>query len=114
MDEINETAPDFQVRLLRVLETNTYARVGGECELWADVRIAAETNRDPLTTVRDRQLREDLMYCLAVFLIELPPLRARGKDVELLAHEFVDKFNSAAAVNRQLAQTAIETLRSYS
>jgi DNA-binding NtrC family response regulator len=73
LDEITEMAPDMQVRLLRVLETGRYSRVGGEQELRARARIIAATNRDLRDAVRGGNLREDLMYRLAVFPIALPP-----------------------------------------
>ena len=71
LDEITEMAPEMQVRLLRVLETGRFTRVGGEADLRARVRVMAATNRDPHRAVQDGQLREDLMYRLAVFPISL-------------------------------------------
>ena len=80
LDEITEMAPEMQVRLLRVLETGTYHRVGGEDELRARARIVAATNRDPQQAVREGRLREDLLYRLAVFPIRAAAAaRARGR-----------------------------------
>ena len=93
LDEITEMAPEMQVRLLRVLETGRFTRVGGETELRARVRVIAATNRDPQQAVQDGQLREDLMYRLAVFPIALPPLREREGDAELLAEHFLQQLN---------------------
>jgi transcriptional regulator of acetoin/glycerol metabolism len=76
LDEVTEMAPEMQVRLLRVLETGRFTRVGGEEELRSRVRVIAATNRDPRQAVTDGRLREDLMYRLAVFPITLPPARA--------------------------------------
>jgi transcriptional regulator with PAS, ATPase and Fis domain len=96
LDEITEMPPEMQVRLLRVLETGTFCRVGGDQEIRAEARIVAATNRDPGSAVADNFLREDLMYRLAVFPITLPPLRARGDDVELLARHFLTALNTDA------------------
>ena len=91
---------EMQVRLLRVLETGRFTRVGGEEELRADVRIIAATNRDPHQAVSDGHLREDLMYRLAVFPITLPPLRERDGDAELLAEHFLSEFNDGTGTDK--------------
>ncbi len=79
LDEITEMPLDLQVKLLRVLETGTFSRVGSDSPLRSDVRVVAATNRQPITAVRDGKLREDLYYRLNVFQIGLPPLaRAPG------------------------------------
>jgi DNA-binding NtrC family response regulator len=113
LDEITEMPPDMQVRLLRVLETGRFTRVGADQELRADVRIVAATNRDPLVAVRDGHLREDLMYRLAVFPIDLPPLRDRDDDVELLARHFLAELNEEAGTDKQLSPRAGAALRAY-
>ena len=79
---------EMQPRLLRFLETQRYFRVGGTQELSTDVRFVAATNRYPVAAVRENRLREDLYYRIAVFPIELPPLRQRGDDVVELAGTF--------------------------
>ena len=113
LDEVTEMAPEMQVRLLRVLETGRFTRVGGEDELRARVRVVAATNRDPRQAVADGQLREDLMYRLAVFPIALPPLRERDGDVELLAEHFLQQLNDAEGTTRQFSRQAIATLRTH-
>jgi len=113
LDEVTEMAPEMQVRLLRVLETGRFTRVGGEDELRARVRVVAATNRDPRQAVADGQLREDLMYRLAVFPIALPPLRERDGDVELLAEHFLQQLNDAEGTSRQFSRQAIATLRAH-
>src|SRR3954468_2076486 len=85
LDEISEMPIELQVKLLRVLETGTVARIGGDQPVDVDVRVFAATNRDPQKAVSDGKLREDLLYRLSVFPIHMPPLRERGEDVELLA-----------------------------
>jgi DNA-binding NtrC family response regulator len=79
LDEITEMSPELQVKLLRVLESGHFLRVGGNDPLESDVRILAATNRDPIEAVRAAQLREDLYYRLNVFTINLPALRERGE-----------------------------------
>ena len=106
-------APEMQVRLLRVLETGRYTRVGGEAELRGNVRIIAATNRDPRRAVLDGQLREDLMYRLAVFPIALPALRDREGDAELLAEHFLQRENEAEGTAKTFSRQAIATIRTH-
>jgi len=113
LDEVTEMAPEMQVRLLRVLETGRYSRVGGEQELRATARIIGATNRDPRAAVRDGQLREDLMYRLAVFPIAIPALRERDGDAELLAEHFLRQLNEADGTHLEFSRQAIATIRSY-
>jgi DNA-binding NtrC family response regulator len=113
LDEITEMAPEMQVRLLRVLESGKFVRVGGDGEINADVRIIAATNRDPQTAVRDGKLREDLMYRLAVFPIVLPPLRERDGDTELLAEHFLQNLNVESGTSKRFSRAALTTIRAY-
>ena len=93
LDEIVEMPVDLQVRLLRVLETGRYSRVGGDTELVADARVIAASNRDLCSAVASGRLREDLMYRLCVIPIVVPPLREREGDALLLARMFLDELN---------------------
>lgn len=113
LDEITEMAPEMQVRLLRVLETGRFLRVGGEDELRASVRVIAATNRDPRQAVAEGLLREDLMYRLAVVPIALPPLREREGDAELLAEHFLAGFNEAEGTARTFSRQSIATIRAH-
>jgi DNA-binding NtrC family response regulator len=92
LDEVAEMATDIQVKLLRALETRTVRRLGGKREIPVDIRIVAATNRDLQKAITDGDLREDLYYRLAVVEIDLPPLRDRGSDVQLIAREFLVRF----------------------
>ena len=92
LDEITEMSPGLQAKLLRVLETRRYRRVGGREERLADLRIVAATNRDPERSVSDGRLREDLYYRLNVFQIAVPPLRERREDIAALAARFIAHF----------------------
>jgi DNA-binding NtrC family response regulator len=113
LDEVTEMAPEMQVRLLRVLETSRYTRVGGEQELRTRARVVAATNRDPQEAVREGRLREDLMYRLAVFPIEVPPLRERDGDAELLAEHFLRQLNKTEGTRKSFSRQAITVIRSY-
>src|SRR5574338_513280 len=104
LDEIIEMAPEMQVRLLRVLETGRFMRVGGDGEIKTNVRVRAATNRDALDAVRDGRLREDLMYRLAVFPITLPPLREREGDAELLAEHFLAELNESEGTAKECSR----------
>ena len=111
LDEVTEMAPEMQVRLLRVLETGRFTRVGGEEELRTRVRVVAATNRDPRQAVADGHLREDLMYRLAVFPLPLPSLREREGDAELLAEHFLAALNDAEGTRKRFSRQSISTIR---
>ncbi|MCC7326137.1 MAG: sigma-54-dependent Fis family transcriptional regulator [Burkholderiales bacterium] len=113
LDEVTEMAPQMQVRLLRVLETQRYSRVGGEEELRSRARIVGATNRDPANAVVEGLLREDLMYRLAVFPIALPPLRERDGDAELLAELFLREMNEAEGTAKVFSRQAVATIRTH-
>ncbi len=93
LDEIGEASPAFQVRLLRLLETGTFRRLGETTDRRVDVRIVAATHQDLEELVQAGRFRADLHYRLSVFPIHLPPLRERREDIELLTCHFVDRFN---------------------
>lgn len=113
LDEITEMPLELQVKLLRVLETGRFMRVGSTVSQEADVRIIAATNRPPYQAVAAGKLREDLLYRLNVFPIELPPLRERLSDVGLLAQHFLDGINEQEGRRRQLSPQALERLGAY-
>ena len=113
LDEVTEMPMDMQTRLLRVLETRKFYRVGANVEYLCDVRVIASTNRCPLQAVQQGRLREDLLYRLAVFPIDLPPLRRRGDDVELLAEHFLAELNAQGRTQKRLSALARMTLRQH-
>jgi two-component system, NtrC family, response regulator AtoC len=114
LDEISEMPIELQVKLLRVLETGTLARIGGDQQVAVDVRVIAATNRDPHRAVADGKLREDLLYRLQVFPIQMPPLSERGGDVDLLASYFLDQLNERQSTAKRFAAEALERLRNHS
>jgi DNA-binding NtrC family response regulator len=114
LDEITEMPVDMQVKLLRVLESGTFLRVGGDEDVKVDVRLVAATNRDLETAVKQGNLREDLMYRLAVFPVRIPPLRERGADIELLALQFLEELNEKQNSSKTFSRNSLEVIRSYS
>ena len=89
LDEVTEMTPAMQVKLLRVLQERRLRPLGGTAEVPLDVRVVAATNRDLQSTIRRGMFREDLYYRIAVITLDLPPLRERAEDVELLALHFL-------------------------
>ncbi len=113
LDEITEMPMEMQPPLLRFLETQRYFRVGGTQELSTDVRFVAATNRSPVTAVRENRLREDLYYRIAVFPIELPPLRQRGDDVVELAELFLERMNAASDRTKRFSPNSLDAARRH-
>jgi two-component system response regulator HydG len=109
LDEIGEIAPSAQIKLLRVLQTQKFERLGGENTLTVDVRIIAATNKDLLQEVKEGLFREDLYYRLNVIPIQLPPLLERRNDIPLLASHFLYRF--AAEQGKKIAQFSPEAMR---
>jgi formate hydrogenlyase transcriptional activator len=93
LDEIGDIPLDLQPKLLRVLQDQEFERLGGVRTIRVNIRLIAATNRDLAKSVAAREFRSDLYYRLHVFPLHMPPLRARGKDIELLVHYFVQKFS---------------------
>jgi DNA-binding NtrC family response regulator len=92
LDEIATVSPKMQIELLRVLETKSFLRVGGNKEITSDFRVICATNRDLETMVRNGTFREDLYYRLNVVNITIPPLRERPDDIHLLVNHFINKY----------------------
>ena len=92
LDEIGEMTPGLQAKLLRVLESRTFRRVGGHADITVDVRVVAATHRDLKRAVAEGRFREDLFFRLNVVPIEMPPLRERVEDLSLLAEHFIARF----------------------
>jgi len=113
LDEITEMSGDLQVKLLRVLESGAFRRVGGDRQIEVDVRIIAATNRDPQQAVENGKLRKDLYYRLNVFPLTLPPLRERHEDIKLLAVHFLDQVSRTAELVKTFDEEALDALVGY-
>jgi two-component system, NtrC family, response regulator PilR len=109
LDEIGDTSPAMQVKLLRVLQERTLRRVGGTEEISFDVRIIAATNRDLSAMVAENDFREDLFYRISVIPLEIPPLRHRRDDIPLLANHFLGRLN--ASMGRGIERISDEALK---
>jgi len=92
LDEIGEMTASTQVKLLRALQERTVRPVGGDQEVGFDARVIAATNRDLETDVAEHRFREDLYYRINVVRVQIPPLRARGNDILLIAQDFIERF----------------------
>jgi two-component system response regulator HydG len=113
-DEIAETTPAFQAKLLRVIQEHEIRRVGDNASILVDVRVLAATNQDLRQAIADKRFREDLFYRLNVVPLVLPPLRDRSEDIGLLAQHFVDRFNQRNGTRRVLTQGALLKLTAHS
>ena len=113
LDEITEMPVELQAKLLRVLESGTLTRVGGEARIPVTVRLIAASNRPPKEAIQAKKLREDLYYRLNVFPIVLPPLRDRGDDALMLADLFLDGMNKAEGTSKRLSAGARERIQAH-
>lgn len=114
LDEIGELSLSIQAKLLRVLQSKEFERVGGSHTIKVDVRFIAATNRDLVEMVAEGKFREDLYYRLNVFPIVMPPLRNRGADIMLLADYFTERFSVDHGVSvSRISTPAIDALLSY-
>lgn len=114
LDEITEMPLDMQAKLLRVLETERFYRVGGDTEITVRCRIIAATNRNPEQAVADGALRADLLYRLAVFPLRVPALRERGTDIDLIADRIVAQLNTEYHAKKRLSSYARRSLHEHS
>ena len=111
LDEIGEISGAFQAKLLRVLQEGEFERVGGNRTIKVDVRLVTATNRNLEEAVLAGQFRSDLYYRISVVPVFLPPLRERREDVDLLALEFLNRFNKEHGVSLKLSKRAMDALR---
>lgn len=93
LDEIGDMKPFLQSKILRVIENQSFIRVGGEREIKVDVRVIAATNKDLESLVKDGLFRKDLYYRLKVIVVDMPPLRERGEDILFLSNIFIEQHN---------------------
>jgi two-component system response regulator HydG len=112
-DEIAETPPAFQAKLLRAIQEKEVRRVGENKSIPVDVRIVAATNQDLVSAVAEKRFRQDLYYRLNVARFQLPPLRERREDLHDLTVFFLDKYNRKMSVTARLHEAAQEALQQY-
>src|SRR5438874_1736691 len=112
-DEIGETTPAFQAKLLRVIQEHEIRRVGDNASIRVDVRVIAATNQDLKIAIAEKRFREDLFYRLNVVPLTAPPLRERREDIPLLAQHFLARFNQRNGTRRTLTQGALQKMASY-
>ncbi|MCP4075490.1 MAG: sigma-54-dependent Fis family transcriptional regulator [Gammaproteobacteria bacterium] len=113
LDEIGEIPPGIQAKLLRVLETGEFRRVGGTRDLTSDVRIVAATNRDLKQMSEAGDFRSDLYYRLEAFNIYTPPLRERREDIPSLVEYFIQNHNFSMRVQKTVTNEAMRKLTAY-
>lgn len=113
LDEVGDTSPESQAKLLRVLETGRFRRLGSTSETVVDVRVVAATNRDLAQAAARGHFREDLYYRLATFTVAIPPLREHPDDIPDLAEHFLARFNQRFSYSKRLDRAAVELLQQY-
>jgi transcriptional regulator with PAS, ATPase and Fis domain len=109
LDEIGETSENFQVKMLRVLQSGEIEKVGSTKLEKVNVRVIAATNKNLTESVKEKKFREDLYYRLNVITIELPPLRERKEDINILAKSFIQ----AESKEIQISKAALQALNDY-
>ena len=113
LDEVGELSVQMQSKLLRVIQDKEVRRVGGEKSVHIDIRIIAATNRDLKREVEEGRFRNDLYYRLFVVPVNIPSLRERKEDIELLARHFLDIFNSEYNLSKTISDDAVKVMESY-
>lgn len=113
LDEVTEMPMDMQIKLLRILETGRFSRVGADEEIQVKVRVIAATNRCPKQAVEEGVMRSDLFYRLSVFPLQVPALRERGEDIELLANIFLEQLNQEARTVKVFSRASRQFMKEY-
>ncbi len=115
LDEIGELPAETQVALLRVLQEREFERLGGTQTIRANVRVIAATHRDLAAAIENSSFRSDLFYRINVFPVEVPSLRQRQEDIQLLVEYFIDRYSSRAGKKiKRIRRSSLDNLKSYS
>ena len=113
LDEIGEIGPPIQAKLLRVLETGEFRRLGGTQDLTSNARVLAATNRDLEAMSQEGEFRQDLFYRLGAFVIAVPPLRHRREDIPALVDHFLNHHDFSRRISKKLTRSAMRRLTGY-
>jgi DNA-binding NtrC family response regulator len=113
LDEVGEMSPEVQAKLLRVLETGRFRRLGGTKEIVVDVRVLSATNRDLHNAIARGHFRDDLFFRLASLTVEIPPLRERQEDIRALVEHFTHQFNLRFSRSKRFGPAALKALLRY-
>ena len=114
LDEIGDMSLSAQAKVLRALQENKIVRVGGEAEIMVDVRVITATNKDLKQEIKRGKFREDLYHRLSVIIIEVPPLRERRSDIDLLVKRFLEDISfTQGRLPSEVSEEALNELRSY-
>ncbi|SKC84903.1 sigma-54 interaction domain-containing protein [Maledivibacter halophilus] len=114
LDEINSMDIELQAKLLRVLQDGVIRRVGGKKTLEVDVRVITSTNEDPVKVMQQKRLRKDLYYRLNVIALDIPPLRERMDDIEILVKSFIELYNKKLNKNvLGLTEECMDAIKKY-
>ena len=113
MDEVAELSLTLQAKLLRAIQEKRFHRVGGSTQVRSDFRLIAATHRNLLQEVKKGRFREDLYFRIAVFELEVPPLRARDDDVILLAERFLGRYKPKGQPRSRLSREVVDILKAY-
>lgn len=111
LDEIGELSLRLQVKLLRVLETKSFFRVGGTKQVRVDIRLVAATNKNLMFEVQENRFRQDLLYRINTVVVEVPPLRERADDIPILVEHFIAKLAGQERIT--VSQTTLDLLCEY-
>jgi DNA-binding NtrC family response regulator len=117
LDEIGDMSPDLQVKLLRVLQEQSFERVGSTRSIQVDIRVVAATNKDLAASIGEGTFREDLFYRLNVIPIQVPPLRKRKSDIPLLVNFFMNRMGGRRREDlrrmKSFSDTALQGLMAH-
>lgn len=115
LDEINSMPISLQAKLLRVLQSKTIRRLGSRVQVPINCRVISATNVDPSVAIKENAIRDDLFYRLATIVINIPPLRERKGDIEVLSNFFIKKFNNSFGVSiRKMSNELLSIFEQYS